>query len=118
MQLEEGAVEEAFLFGGEIAPGFVGEDGEHIDALAGAEDVDLGGLALLGGSAELHDGGHVDGLHQSLEAHWRRVFHARVGGADGGVDAVCGGVECELGLRHLLSGWRRGSVGVVVQIFR
>ena len=47
-ELEEGAVQEVLFGGGEIAAGLVGEDGEHVDGLAGAEDVDLGLLALLG----------------------------------------------------------------------
>ncbi len=50
-EFEEGAFEEAGFFGGEVALGFFGEDGEHVDALAGAHDVDLGLLALVGGAA-------------------------------------------------------------------
>ena len=84
-QLKESAVEEAVLVGEEIASGLLGEDGEHIDALAGAEDVDLRLLALGGGAAELHDGGEIDGLDYLVEANRRLVVHARVGGADGGV---------------------------------
>ena len=57
---EERAVDELGLLRSEVALGFFGEDGEHVDALARAHQVDLGLLALLRGSAELHDGGHVD----------------------------------------------------------
>ena len=92
------------LFGGEIALGFVFEDGEHVDALAGAEDVDLGLLAFRGGAAELHDGGHVDGLDELLEAHGGRVVHAGVGGADGGVETIGGHLVGALGLFRLLGG--------------
>ena len=47
-ELEEGAVEQAGFVRGEVALGLFGEDGEHVDALAGAHEVDLGLLALAG----------------------------------------------------------------------
>ena len=70
-ELEEGACEKCVLGDGEIAGGFVAEDGEHVDRLLGAENVDLGLLALLGASAELQDGLHVDGLDERLEGKGR-----------------------------------------------
>ena len=108
-EFEEGAVEEVGLVRGEIALGFFAEDAEHVDALAGAEDVDLGLLAFGGGSAELHDGGHVDGLDELLEAHGGRVLHAGVGGADGGVEAVGGHLVGEAGLLGSARRWGRGG---------
>ncbi len=87
-QLEQGAVEQASLFRGEVAFGFFFEHSQHVDALARSEDIDLGLLALLGGAAELHDGGHVDRLHELLEAHrrwgdpypdWRSGWRCRAG---------------------------------------
>ena len=103
-ELEEGAVDEAGFVGGEVALGLFGEDGEHVDALAGAHEVDLGLLAFGGGAAELHDGGHVDGLDDLVEGHRGRVVHAGVGGADGGVEAVGGGLVGVAGLLGLLGG--------------
>ena len=76
------------FFGGEVALGLFGKDAEHVDALACAEDVDLRLLALVGGSAELHDGRHVDGLDELLEAHGGGMVDAGIGGANGGVEAV------------------------------
>ena len=107
-EFEEGAFEEAGLVGGEIALGFFGEDGEHVDALAGAHEVDLGLLAFGGGAAELHDGGDVDGLDELVEAHGGRMVHAGVGGADGGVEAVGGHLVGAAGLLGLLGGGAGG----------
>ena len=90
--------------GREIAFGLFGEDGEHVDALAGAHDVDLGLLALVGCTAELHDRGHVDGLDELVEAHGGRVVHAGIGGADGGVEAVGGHLVGAAGLIGLFCG--------------
>ena len=109
---EEGVVDELRLGRGEVALGLFGEDGEHVDALARAHQVDLGLLALLGGSAELHDGGHVDGLDDLVEAHRGRVIHAGIGGADGGVEALRGLLIGGVGLFHLAGGWRRREVGI------
>ena len=98
--------------GGEVAGCFFREDGEHVNGLAGAEDVDLGLLALLGAAAELQDGLHVDGLDELVEAHGGGVIHAWVGGTDGDVEAVSGGGVGEAGLLHLLRRGGRGEVGV------
>ncbi len=68
-EFEEGGGEQGLLGGREVGLGFVVEDGEHVDGLTGAEDVDLGLLAFLGAAAELEDGLHVDGLDESLEGH-------------------------------------------------
>ena len=87
-ELEEGGVEQAGFVGGEVALGLFCEDGEHVDALAGAHEVELGLLAGLGSGAELHDCGHVDGLDELVEAHggwvvllrgWRRGWRCRGG---------------------------------------
>ena len=86
--LEERVVDELRLGRGQVALGFFGEDGEHVDALARAHQVDLGLLALVGGAAELHDGGHVDGLDDLLEGHRGWVIHAGIGGADGGIEPL------------------------------
>ena len=81
-------VDEALLGRGEIALGSGGENAEHVDGLAGAEEVDLGLLAFLGAAAELQDGLHVDGLDDLLEAEmaggarrrgWRRGWRCRGG---------------------------------------
>ncbi len=85
---EDGGVEEVVFGLGEGALGFFGEDGKHVDGLAGSEEVDLRGLAGLGAAAELHDRLHVDGLDEALEGHLGDAFHAGVGGADGEVDAL------------------------------
>ncbi len=58
----------------------------------------------MGGAAELHDGGHVDGLDELVEAHGGRVIHAGVGGANGGVEAVGGHLVGAAGLIDLLGG--------------
>ena len=103
--------------GGEVAVGFLGEDGEHVDALARAHEVDAGLLAGLGGAAELHDGGHVDGLDDLLEGHRGGMIHAGVGGADGGVEALGGLLIGGVGLLHLAAvggGGRSGWAGVRV----
>ncbi len=111
-EFEEGAFEEAGLVGGEVALGLFGEDGEHVDALAGAHEVDLGLLAFLGGAAELHHGGHVDGLDELVEAHGWGVVDAGVGGADGGVEAVGGHLVGAAGLLGLLGCGSGGQVGL------
>ena len=98
------------LVGGEVALGLFGEDGEHVDALAGAEEVDLGLLALVGGAAELHDRRHVDGLDELVEAHRGRMVHAGVGGADRGVEAVGGHLVGAAGLLGLLRRWAAGGM--------
>jgi hypothetical protein len=110
VELEEGGVEEGGLGDGEIAPGLVGEDGEHVDGLAGSHDVDLRLLAGGGGAAELHHGLHVEGVDDALEVELGGMVHAGVGGADGGVKAVDGGVEGALGLLGLLGGGGRGEL--------
>ena len=109
--LEEGVVHELGLGGREVALGLFGEDGEHVDALARAHEVDLGLLARLGGAAELQDGGHVDGVDDLLEAHGGRMVHAGVGGADGGVEVVGGLLVGGVGLLHLAGGWRGRKFG-------
>src|SRR5215469_10802052 len=91
-QLEESVVEQEVLVWAEIAFGLIGEDSEHVDALACAEDVNLRLLAFGSGATQLHDGRHVDGLNEPLEVHWWEVVGARVGGADGGVETVGGGL--------------------------
>ena len=88
---------------------FSASTAEHIDALARAEDVDLGLLALVGCAAELHDRGHVDGLDELVEAHCGRVIHARVGGANRGVEPVGGHLIGAAGLIVLLCGGRRAG---------
>ena len=80
----------------------------------------LGLLAFGGGFAELHDGGHVDGLDETLEGHGRSVFHARIGGAYGRVETLGGGFKRYAGLLHLLgggSGWHVGVFGDVARLF-
>ena len=104
--LEECVVHELGLGGGEVSLGFLGEDGEHVDALARSHEVDLGLLARLGCAAELQDGGHVDGVDDLLEAHGGGMVHAGVGGADGGVEVVGGLLVGGVGLLHLAGGWR------------
>lgn len=109
--LKECAVEKARLVRGQVALGFVGEYAEHVDALPGPEEIDLGLLTLLSGTAELHDGRHVDGLDELFEAHDGRVLHAGVGCADGGIETVGGLLVGEAGLLGLLrSGWGREVV--------
>jgi hypothetical protein len=117
-EFEEGAFEEAGLVGGEVAFGFFGEDGEHVDALTGAHEVDLGLLAFLGGSAELHHGGEVDGLDELVEAHGWGVVGARVCGTDGGVEAVGSHLVGATGLLGLLGCGRGGQVVVGLFSFR
>ena len=108
-KLEESAFEKAGLFGGEVALGLFGENGQHVDALAGSDDVDLGLLALGGCAAELHDRGHVDGLDELVEAHGGRMIGAGICCADGGVEAVGGHLVGDAGLLGLLAG-ERGQV--------
>ena len=96
----------------EIALGLFGEDAEHVDALTSAEDVDLGLLAFVGCGAELHHRGHVDGLDELLEAHCGRMVHAGVGGANRGVEPVCGHLVGAAGLIVLFGGWRRRQIGL------
>ena len=99
VELEEGRLDQRGFGGlGEVAGGFGGDGGEHVDGLACAEDVDLGLLAGGGGAAELHEGLHVEGLDEALEGHLGDGFHAGVGGADGGVEAVYGGLVGAAGL--------------------
>ena len=107
---EEGVVHELRLGGGEVALGFFGEDGEHVDALARAHQVDLGLLALLGGPAELQDRGHVDGLDDLVEAHGGQCIHAGIGGADRGVQALGGLLVGGVCLLHLAGGRRRREI--------
>ena len=113
-ELEEGAVEEAGLVGGEVVLGLLLQHGEHVDALAGSHEVDLGLLALGRVGPELHDGGHVDGLHELHEAHSRGMVHAGVGGTDGGVEAVGGGIVGGAGLVRLLGGGASGELFVLL----
>ena len=110
-QFEECAVKQTSLFRGEIALGLVHEDAEHVDALTGAEDVDLRLLAFVGCGSELHHGGHVDGLHELLEAHRGRMIHAGVGGANGGVEPVCCHLVGAAGLIIFFRGGRRRQFG-------
>jgi len=111
---KESGLDEAGLGGGEVACGFFGDEGKHVDGLTSAEEIDLWGLAGFGAAAELEDGLHVDGLDEPLEAHVGHGFHAGVGGADGGVEAVDGGGVGTLGLLGLLGGggWWSFRVGV------
>jgi hypothetical protein len=112
VELEEGGVDEGGFGWGEAGFGFGRDDGEHVDGLAGAEDVDLGLLAGGGGTAELHEGLHVEGLDDAVEGHLGDGLHAGVGGADGGVEAVYRGLEGGFGLGGLLGGEGWGFVGV------
>ena len=94
--------------GGEVALGLFGEDAEHVDALARAEEVDLGLLALGRGAAELHDGRHVDATGRCCSKLISGgCVHAGVGGADGGVETVGGRLVGAAGLLGLLGGGRR-----------
>ena len=113
-ELEEGACEHGVLGWAEIGGGSIAEDGEHVDGLLGAEEVDLGLLAFLGASAELQDGLHVDGLDERLEGEGGGVVGAGIGGADSGFEAVGGGLVGEPGLLHLLSGGSGRKVGVEI----
>jgi len=85
------------------------EDGEHVDALARAHEVDLGLLAGLGCAAELQDRRHVDGVTICSKLMAGRMLHAGVGGADGGVEVIGGLLIGGVGLLHLAGGWRGGS---------
>ena len=67
------------------------QDGEHIDRLTGAKDVDLRLLAVLRAAAELQDSLHVDGLHDAFKAECGRVLGTGVSGANGEVEALGGG---------------------------
>ncbi len=111
-ELEEGAVDELLLVFGQAGCGLIRDDREHVDALFCAEEVDLWLLAFGSVAAKLHDGGHIDGLDEPLEGHLRELLHAGVGGADGDVEALSGGVEGDAGLLHLLGCGGRGLVGV------
>ena len=90
--------------GRRVAFGFFGEDGEHVDALTGAHEIDLGLLAFRRVAAQLHDGGEVDGLDELIEAHLRHALHAGIGGADSGVEAVGGGLVGVASLIGLFGG--------------
>ncbi len=69
-------------------------------------------LAGGSGAAELQQGLHVERLDDALEGDGRSVLHAGIGGADGGVEAVDGGVEGALGLLGLLG--RGGGRSLIV----
>jgi hypothetical protein len=106
------------VFGaGEVAVGFVGEDAEHVDGLACAEDVDLRLLAGLGPAAELQDSLHVNGLDERFEGEGGGVVRTGVGGADCEVEALGGGVEGAERLLHLLGGGAGGLVRTVFVVF-
>ena len=116
MEFEEGAVEEGGLGAGAVAFGLVLEDIEHFDGLLGSHEIDLGLLALGGGSAELHDGGHVDGLDDALEGGGWGVLHAGVGRAYGDRQALGGLGVGQAGVLNLLGGGAGGEV--LVLLFR
>ena len=111
-ELEEGAVQQAIFFGGQIALGFFCEDAQHVDALACAQDIDLRLLALVGRCAKLHHRRHIEGLYELLEAHRGRMVNAGVGGANRGVEAVCRHLVRAAGLVVLL----RRSVRAAFQV--
>ena len=81
-----------------------GEDAHHVDRGASAKEIDPRLLAFGCTTAELHDGCEVYRLHELLKVHCRRMFHAGVGGADSGFEAVGGGLVRSLALLELLGG--------------
>ncbi len=99
---EEGRLQEMVFGFGEIALGFLSEEGEHVHGLTGAEEVNLGLLARFAGSTELHDGLHVNGLDETRDGGGRDGLHAGILGADGGVEAVYGGIVSAGGLGDLV----------------
>ena len=111
-QLKDGAIDEALFGMREISLCLAAQDAEHVNTLAGAEQVDLGLLAFLGAAAKLQDGLHVNGLDDPFKAHGGRVIHTGIGSADGCVEAVGSGFVSEARLLHLLGCGRGGQIRV------
>ena len=63
------------------------------------------------GAAELHHGGHVDGLDDLLEGHGGRMVHAGIGGADSSVEALGCLLVGGVGLGHFIGGGRWREFG-------
>ena len=94
----------------EIAFGLGVDEGEHVDGLARADDVDLRRVTGFGGSAELNERLHVKRLDEALKAHRLQRLAAEVLGAQGGVEAFNGGSVGAGCLVDLLGGERRQVV--------
>ncbi len=86
--LKESVLQQALFFFGEIAFGLFLKNPEHVDALARAEDVDMGFLSGLCSCAESDNGREVDGLDDVLEGDGRDGAGRRVGGAEHGVNMI------------------------------
>ena len=109
-QLENGTGQQRLLGVGKVAGGALMQNGQHVDRLARAQDIDLGLLAFLGAAAKLQNCLHVNGLHNAFEAERGRVLGTWVRCTHGNIQAVSGGLEGNAGLLHLLVRGRRGQV--------
>ncbi len=81
-QVEQRGLQQLLLAVGKVSLGFFGQDGEQVDRMACADDVDARLLAGLGGGAHGDDGGKIERLHDLLEIRLGLSGRAGVGLAD------------------------------------